>query len=148
VSVRNPTLKKGRRRWYEILRTILAGLGEAGPGGAVKTHIMFASELNPLVFEEYLDYSLSLGLVATRTEANRVKFTLTERGAGVLSLLDSYSLYLREAGEAAWRMLHMLGAENGNGGEAAQWRSSEALMRAIHSWTPGKRVNRGEAGCS
>ncbi len=135
--------RRRRRGEREILPTILAELREAGAWGTIKTHLMFAADLNPYVFERYLDYSRRLGLITAHTKMGRLRLTLSERGAQLLDSLDEYELCLRGAVEAARRMLKTLGVKVGGrgGGGEAQWRSPEALTRAVHMWTPtGKRV--------
>ena len=69
----------GNRGWLEIIDLILTVCER----GALKTHIMYKCNLNSKQVQQYLDFVVDRGLVATSQDAEDLKRTLyvtTDRG--------------------------------------------------------------------
>jgi predicted transcriptional regulator len=69
-------LRRKRRTGAVLLRDILV----AAQRGAKKTHIMFGSNMNPIVLNRYLDFAVKHGLLTQRANY----YFVTEKGAEFL----------------------------------------------------------------
>jgi predicted transcriptional regulator len=69
----------GNRGWLEIIDLMLTVCER----GALKTHIMYKCNLNSKQVQQYLDFVVNRGLIATSHDAEdpkRTLYTTTERG--------------------------------------------------------------------
>jgi predicted transcriptional regulator len=83
---------KSRRSSSEVLRDMLY----AAHGGAKKTHIMFRSNVNPVVLEKYLKFCLDNGLIVK----DQYGYSTTPKGIKLLRCLDQIRDLKRTISEA------------------------------------------------
>jgi len=74
------SVTKSRRSSSEVLRDMLA----AAYGGAKKTHIMFKSNVNPIVLEKYLKFCIDNGLIVK----DQYGYSTTPKGVKLVRCLE------------------------------------------------------------
>jgi predicted transcriptional regulator len=67
----------------------------AAEGGAKKTHVMFKSNVNPLVLEKYLSFCVQNGLIAK----DKLGYTTTAKGLKLIKCLNQISDLRKNLGE-------------------------------------------------
>jgi predicted transcriptional regulator len=90
----NGTVKKRRDR-LEVINAIL----DVAVEGAVKTRIMYKTNVNFRQFEDYLDTLMEAGLLEILCTGNRKLYKTTEKGKTLLDRLRETSWIFNEAEE-------------------------------------------------
>jgi predicted transcriptional regulator len=88
----NGALKKRRDR-FEVINAIL----DVAVEGAVKTRIMYKTNVNFRQFEDYLDNLMEAGLVEVLNVGTRRLYKTTEKGKTLLSRLRETSWIFSQA---------------------------------------------------
>jgi len=66
---------------------------------ALKTHILYASNLNTISLNKYLDWLVKIGLVDKTEEGRNIIYTITPKGMDILEKLKSINNVLTSKGE-------------------------------------------------
>jgi len=85
------------RTRIDIVEKILEYL--ASREKALKTHILYASNLNTISLNKYLDWLIEIGLVEKTEEGRNIIYTITHRGMDILEKLKSINSVLASKGE-------------------------------------------------